>query len=766
MSDIIDNEIANQDDIIEKIFNYVERNITDEGIRQFIFGKRGLSWNAICTTSNYIEYIKRVLNLSFFYAYACYKYDLANGEKSDKVSGSNAKRVIKNLSEAYAKTPVTQELVQYVLLDIQFDLELGRDSELKGIFGKMVDMDDGFSFYRYFNIIKKYDTNPGKYQFDDELLFDAFYTLLEKLEFLEKCSLRRDDVDVVTFIDNKSSKEMVLRHVIYRDDSQYAGGFYILFKVQCVDKTEGKNQAIKLVYLSPASSTRISFVHSVDEEALHLAGQKPDEIYYEITCCDWENKKERTKSNEVIERIHTINYKYIKNLALAIADAISGSADAKMALYDKYKNKYSYVFRDEKTNSEKYKSDPYNNPKLDWDTIVVMLLIEESPTKVLEFLFSHAKTLVHVVARNLYERAYNVESLELFNFEGATSEKINEAIRDIIDTIIPGESECYGFNKKSRKSDKLFPRAAAILILSKLSEVQETDYKKKLVYTGNLRSNITWLQNAKDNEEKDKCIRYASLILGETFKHMICFYSGLFAYGNIKAKYDEASCDVCLSDDTVKRFKTDLEEAFITAAVEAANQFTDDYPTKPEKAIELMECFIEFCERCNSSSKITIESKALYRVIGKYEITDVDVLKMYMNMLKSGIINDCECDVDLWINTVLEVLEFLKTGSTFDTPIDSDLFNAVYPFTAVFNRGKENPDGYKTVTFSLNIDVDEDNNTDHSMDVNVLSEFEYESDVYYCLPHVLRSNYKWWIDPVLISFRDFNDIFPNNGKEI
>ena len=119
-----------------------------------------------------------------------------------------------------------------------------------------------------------------------------------------------------------------------------------------------------------------------------------------------------------------------------------------------------------------------------------------------------------------------------------------------------------------------------------------------------------------------------------------------------------------------------------------------------------------------------------------------------------------------WINVALDILEYFKTGSLRDTSMDGDIFNAIYPFTAVFNRGKENLDGYKTVNFSLNIDVDEDTPGDQHMDINVLSEFVYDrSEVYYCLPNILRSNYKWWIDPILISFREFNDIFSDIRKD-
>ena len=114
----------------------------------------------------------------------------------------------------------------------------------------------------------------------------------------------------------------------------------------------------------------------------------------------------------------------------------------------------------------------------------------------------------------------------------------------------------------------------------------------------------------------------------------------------------------------------------------------------------------------------------------------------------------------------LDILEYFKTGSYSNTSYDHNLFNTIYPFTAAFNRGKENPDGYKTVNFSLNIDIDNDENLEYQTDINVLSEFSYtRSEVYYCLPNVIRSNYKWWIDPVLINFKKFNDLFIDDRKE-
>ena len=118
-------------------------------------------------------------------------------------------------------------------------------------------------------------------------------------------------------------------------------------------------------------------------------------------------------------------------------------------------------------------------------------------------------------------------------------------------------------------------------------------------------------------------------------------------------------------------------------------------------------------------------------------------------------------NVDAWLTFALDILRYLRTGSlkrTSGTPS-----NAIYPYTATYHRGNENYDGYKNVTFTLNINPEgEEEGKEY---INVLTEFTYNlSNVFYCLPNVLRSNRKWWIDPVLINFKRFNEIFEDEAE--
>ena len=67
-------------------------------------------------------------------------------------------------------------------------------------------------------------------------------------------------------------------------------------------------------------------------------------------------------------------------------------------------------------------------------------------------------------------------------------------------------------------------------------------------------------------------------------------------------------------------------------------------------------------------------------------------------------------------------------------------------------------DGYDTASFALIFDANEIGG--ETMEIKMLSEFSYEiSKRYYCLPNIVRSNNKWWIDPFVIKCQDFDKLF-------
>ena len=768
MDNKIQNEIQKQRRMLEHL---LEDTIVDNNVRNYIFGTDDIEEIIEDLLSQYKQFpvfIKNILSLTFYFSYACYRYDMDFGNMySEKMVKHNAKRVIKSLKDVFVRYPATQELIQYVLTDIQFDLALN-GGELKDVFGDLSNRDmSRFSFNPYFKLVSAYDKNPARYQCENkEESLRMLRELLETLTFLHNYELQQYSADIFSFVCiNNSSCEfdcLPMNHIFFQSPKVF-GGIYHLFSMEerhgSIDATQNAQMTVMLKYFSGTNT--ISFALPDDgngDNASHLADQRPDEVYMEVT--GWEvalkSKTENiVKTSNSIDQIHTVNYKYIKNLALAISDAISANAGSKEAIYKHFGKAYPYIFQ--KTGQKKNITNDIN--QLDWDTVVIMLLIEASPTAVLERLMWSVPQTFYDIVTNLYKRT----DLDFFR---AKQTELNAEVQRIHDTkLIVGEAGGFGKIATPKPTGRLLARARAMLIISRLSMMQETEQDESLIYTGNLHSNIALLENMNSNEENEKRIRHACIILSETLKHLICFYSGLYKYGEIKAEYDVEASDKCLSKAYIDKAQKKLEKEFFAVAKAKADKLAEEkYETdRPKDALRMFKLFMSLCDPSNKQN--IPNQHNLYAAVGKYEIIDKRILKSQYERLMS-VVDDPYHNADIWVNTTLEILEYFKTGSYKDTQYDHNLLNTIYPFTAAFNRGKENPDGYKTVNFSLNIDIDNDSQLEYQTDINVLSEFSYtRNEVYYCLPNVIRSNYKWWIDPVLISFRTFNDLFADDRKD-
>ena len=761
------NDIQEQRRLLHQIERLLEDEIVDSNIRKYIFGEDDLEElvdDVLSQYKRYPLYMKNALSLTFYFAYACYRYDMDHGNMdSEKMSKHNSKRVIKSLKDAFVRYPATQDLIQFVLTDIQFDLAQGQ-GELKDIFGDLSNRDmSRFSFNPYFKLIATYDAEGSRFQYGSKLeILRLMKELLDTLTFLHNYELQQLEPDMFRFVRKGHSSCQLdclpLNHIFFQD-RKYQGGIYHLFSIETRPQNSDSGKAeptVTLRYFSGSKSISFSLPATGEEgSASHLTAQRSHEVYMEVT--GWEmahtsRVEQVTKYSNSIDQIHTVNYKYIKNLALAISDAISANAGSKEALAARFSRAYPYIFQKTATSSQAVAEQ--DDKSLDWDTVVIMLLIEASPTAVLEHLMCRVPQTFYDIVTNLYNRT----NLDFFK---AKQSELDAEVQRIHNTkLVIGEAGGFGRISTLKPTGRLLARARAILIISRLSMLQESERDESLIYTGNLHSNISLLQAMRNNEENEKQLRYACIILSETLRHLICFYSGLYRYGELKAEYDSKAYDKCLSKADIAAAQAKLEDTFFAAAKAKAEELAKGkYETdRPGDTLKLFQYFIDFCSS-------TADSHRLYAAVGKYEITNSHVLKKaYAHLTAAS--EDPYRHADTWIKTTLEVLEYFKTGSFSDTPYDHNLFNTIYPFTAVYNRGKENPDGYKTVNFCLNIDLDNDSNIEYQTEVNVLSEFSFSrSEVYYCLPNVIRSNYKWWIDPVLISFRKFNDIFTDIRKE-
>lgn len=748
---------------IEDIFR---NKITDPNIRFYIFNS---TENRKCANkvTDYVSYINNIMKLAFVFAYGCFRMDyIVEPFCCEKAKKTGSLRIINSLKKAYVQYPVTSDLIEFVLTDIQFDMMQGGKSELYEVFSSLGNFTDrNFSLSRYFKLIKDWLSCPSRFSMDANELAARFALFLENMTFLSEYSLKMEEGDFY-FVEKKAElfgqygkySMIPANHLLFRDDSRLYG-IYTLFSC---DKRENNEKKLLLRYIAndgySSVNVTVSGTPTNNDDDMHICANA-DEFYSEITGNSWsegDSGDGQDSSANFINQVHTINYKYIKNLALAVSDAISGNTGSRKVLVDAFRVHYPNVFIREGRYTDILGDDA------DWDGITVMLLIEASPTKVLEVLFHKVPQTFYDIAKNLCKRIDNPD----MPIYGCNDSMLDERVNSIIQTSLIVD-EASIFNRKMRNGavgGKLFAKAAAMLIISSLSSVMADDSDEKLICVGNIRENLSLLSKMHSEPVDENTEKKVSTILGETFRHLNCFYKGVTAYGAIKAIFDHESSDCCLPQSKIISYQVQLKNAFMDAAKEEAQRLRGYDSSNTQDTMCLINEFIKLCKQCSSSSGLGEHAgRSLYVTLGKYEIMNVNDFEnrtsaFFESFKRQG--GDSAKAIEYYTQLALDILKFLIFGAFDRSVIKGVPIHAIYPFAATYSRGNENYDGYKTATFTLNIDMEFEEVADSKEDVNVLTEFSYApGDVFYCLPNVLRSNKKWWIDPILVGFKEFNEIF-------
>ncbi len=750
----------NNDNIKEKVEflkKYFEDNIQDENIRTFILKKPNVK-KQLDRTGLYIEYMDNIINLAFIFLYGSFQRVCIDSETDDfsdifDLNDHNVSRVVNYLKDTFVKHALISDLIQFILTDVQFDMKRGEDSSLKETFPGFCDFKNDFNLIKYFKLISEWKNIGARYNYDENEVVDMFFELVDNMIFLRNYNLVK--VDEYTFIFEKKKQvgfsvnkkyfdKIHTAHVLLESDMFW--GFYILNTMEF----DNSNDRLVLRYLSADGVEQRIFYASeedCDRENEFWIDADPEEFFSEVTSYPFEKRCDLLgPKNDYDITIHTINYKYIKNLALSISDIFNSNSELEDIFLAVFAKKYPEIFKEKEGKIS----------SSDWDAIIVMLLIEAGPTKVLQTLIGKYKQVFYDICKNLSKRISNPK----FALTSMNKEKLDLAVKKIMQEKIVGPKGPSISNNKAVKN-RAFPKAAAILIISSLTnysneeENVEENASKKIISAGNVYDNIVLLNDLRNENTIEDKIKYVSIVLGETFKYLLCFYEGVFAYGNNKAEFDTESHDMCISNSKIVKYQNALIDAFLAAAKKEADDLADKDTSNPLDTIYLMDKWVDLCKSTDS-----YKTKGLYIALGKHaimNIADFIYAKRKYKIYDEITIN--KGNVDNWISFAIGVLEYFKVGSFINTPIDSNLFNAVYPFVSTYNKENENFDDFHTGTFSISIDVNDAGNEESHYEVSILTEFKYNlSEEFYCLPNILRSNKRWWIDPLLIDYVSFNKI--------
>ena len=727
----------------------------DRGIRSYIFEAAGLDFNIeegnfSWDLQKYYIAFHNLLNLAFIYAFSCFQtivnfnngtnyslnYYLENGN-------SNSRRVLNTMRKIYKESSISAELMQFILMDIYFDFRMGEESRLSEMFpqffsNKKINLAEIFNWVNNSMFSSRYEgcTKDEAEQAFRDLRLAMPFLRSTKLLFDEKSNWYYFDTDpsdtfrlgkIYTFgiIDKIALNpmrsyfyyvsEINLNSVKYEDVSQSR---FCVCKLSSLDTEMSRNAS---------NGIRKPYVINRDMESF-VSYLNPD-IQYDV---------QKTEIIEpFIKQIYQVNYKYVKNLGLALSDAITRDSYAGKidALVDAFKLLYPELFKEKNR---------------DWDTIFTMLLIELGPSRVLETLFTVIEDIGYRICINLINRFGDVIA---DNFGGKTLTKptdFDDLVEEHFEQFIKANDLVNTEKIRKRLIIEIKVKIILSAIVKAMGEEKGTSYQEKGVHRY-----ASILDSDDDISIKDS---YVLSVYRTFLMKIICFYEGLFAYSKEKYTYDAHNC--ILSDLELKELKEACEKSFKNAVIHKYNEIKNI-----KSCGELLRLFIQLAKDCYSiegNNSNSDASKDLYHLLGRRSVFDVEKWN------KEAAENEIDVNVDddnWWVKKAIPVMRYFTTGKFSKGNKEINLFKAVYPIVGNYYKLSKNQDEYDTAMFSLEIDANQNGSGDFFNNVGFLSEFEFKiNKQYYCLPNILRSTKKRWIDPFTIECSIFDDIFEEEDK--
>ncbi len=727
--------------------------IPDEGIRHFITGTISGS-EKFSDALNYYEVMDNIITLAFLYSFCCF-LELRNSSvnregkmrkiENLKNGNANSKRVINIFEKIYTDHPITDELIQFVLLDIQFDVLLGSESKLRTFFPLCVDINDKFNLTDYFTMINQYHISSRGQDYTFDELSEKLESLIEFFPFLTKptTSLEYDPESgwYVFKIKKGQNFENGIIHtygVIHRfAEGRKKTRFFYLSSIKKetlrYDNCRGSKKCIlngNIEENNPEVIDNLEINGDIETITTYL---NPNIPTYDVV------------GKGYATQIYSINYKYIKHLALAISDAL-GRLNLGQPVYQDTIKELKETFKE--TASKNYNDD--------LDTLVLMLVIENSPMRVLNILIKSNQQIAFEIIRNLRNRLgnsvgnTNVPLDDAKLFEDAFLNKIKEELGDSFNDL---SEELLKQCQTELKTDFILRIVSAVH--------NDTPFH----FSPSLNQGLETLNSVSiDTSSTEVLYRTINYNLCSIIKRLTCFYAGVFGFGKHKIQYDIISEYHLPSQDGIREYQEKCLNEFLS---EAKNKWQE---IKEEQSVKkIIKIFLDLCAKCNASDSQrqgrSDESFRLHSVVGKYGIINVERFKKEIDFDN---VSELTMDLDReklswWHKKAVGIIRFFATG-TFENNGTDDLSRAfirtINPIQASFYRINNSRDGYNSAVFFLSMDLNYDRTIDYQREINVLSEFNYDMNKkYYCLPNVSRSDDRWWIDPLLIECDKFDAIF-------
>lgn len=748
----------------------LENLIPDENIRSFVL--EGLGDTPFTSNLDYYNAFQNIINLAFIYAYACY-LDLKNRnfavggkegllDRCIKRGNANTLRVIRTMDKIYAEYPITNELIQFTLMDIQFDYAQGKKAPLREFFPHCYSVGDGsVQLGEYFNLINMSLISSRNDKIDLKDLDQKLYALIGAFPFLSKAALEYSEErgwyvfninGNATFEDGKINTYGIIARI---KASRITTKFYFLSSIEKDVLRYENSVGSKYCKLAGDSDGAWGEVWRMPkregaapaERTAQIPLKADPEQFYSYICPSLLSQNEVKKNDRAFDQLFNINYKYVKNLALAISDALDKKCCD--ALVSTFRTLCPDAFSS------------YEGGNVNWDTVVVMLLIEASPSRVLKAILQcdgENGDIGYTIICNLRDR-FGKSIDEKFK-DIDDSDDLREKAKRMVEfkAVFSGKQELKTASYDAIFGELLAEAKAAIILSAFIETGSEEPYR----YSNRILQSVESLEVLNGNSDPNEICSVVLATLGVVLKRLSCFYSGLYAYGRKKIEYDKKSEWEILPSEVIQKYQLECEESFRVAAKREWDEVVSR--ERDDSILDSLNNFIKVCEKCENKSNSpsegsrTLESRCLYEVIGRYVVLDIDLMKREINYDSARELSPSSAN--WWRERAIKLLRFFAIGS-FEAEGDIHEFfqDAIAPTVASFFSFNNSKDGYDAATLYLTIDINGNDVADFHREINVLSEFSFDMhSKYYCLPNVVRANDKWWVEPFIIDYKILDNI--------
>ena len=716
----------------------VNAKIKDPVLKELLFGMDEVEGSDI----KGIGVLYKMMTFTFMFAFAKYKYD--RDFKKIRIDTPNAKRVIDAFECIYNGEDVGLDLIIYVLTEMQLDvISMGERSYFKGVFENR----NRLQIPVLRNVIGTWLQSIKRSEQRDEVLLSYFVGLFENLSVLRNVKLIEGEDGYYSFEFEPYDCVIPSYFLIKKGDHD---NFFYLASYEI-----SANHQCRLTYYTFAGTEILNIDVSV-RDFLSNAGMK--------------NHTSAPKSI-LAKSLSSLSFKYIKNLSLAVSDTVT--KETRRKIYEHYSMKYSDIFE------LGYKK---NLNEINWDNVFTILMIEEGPSELLEFLLDSDGFYFEKILRNLEVR-YNKAG-----FAMDVKEKYEEAQDLELGMVKKYATDNMAFIKTLDSINKTF---MAKSIIDGLAILESNEKKHDAHFVESLPMRIKTLDKiiAASDSAMSKALKI-NKVLEKTFRYIIPFYEGIIGYqmakDELRAEFLSKNISLDLMDK--KQQKEICENAFFESA------------TKSKEAIirmplgKLVVAFRELSQSLfdNKGGRISISDrgKALKNAIGRNYICSYDtfegILKFTKEDVEHIVIDHIPEDITNFINNekhdkpetlvanvvlfnkfllkAKELLYYFIYNEDYQREMilgQQISYDPVYPYVVRYTVKSENRDGYSINNFS--VFMTDDNITS---EVKILSEWDYDiNEKYYCIPNIECSNKRWWIEPFLISCKRYDELIYGDGKK-